>query len=73
MKTLIAPLALLLATNFLALGDGKVMPPHDYKGSLEEKAQEAIIVFTPGTSEKSAVQDLITVTSEAPMFSITAW
>ena len=43
----------------LVLGDGKVMPPRNYKGSLEEKAQEAIIVFTPGTAEKSAVQDLI--------------
>jgi len=59
MKNLIAPLALLFATHSLALGDGKVMPPRDYKGSLEEKAQEAIIVFTPGTEGKSAVQDLI--------------
>jgi hypothetical protein len=35
------------------------MPPRNYSGSLEEKAQEAIIVFNPGTADKSAVQDLI--------------
>lgn len=59
MKNLIAPLVLLAALHSIALGDGKVMPPRDYKGLLEEKAQEAIIVFTPGTAEKSAIQDLI--------------
>ena len=59
MKSLITPLALMLAMTSFVLGDGKVMPPLNYKGSLEEKAQEAIIVFTPGTSEKSAIQDLI--------------
>ena len=59
MNSLIISLVLILAMTSLVLGDGKVMPPRDYKGSLEEKAQEAIIVFTPGTAEKSAVQDLI--------------
>ncbi len=46
------------ASGFV-LGDGKVFPPRNYKGSLEEKSQEAIIVFKSGTQEKSAVQDLI--------------
>lgn len=41
------------------LADGLVRPPRDYKGSLEEKAQEAIIVFRSGNSGKGAVQDLI--------------
>ena len=58
MKALIA-LLLLFAVPASALADGKVMPPRNYTGSLEEKAQEAIIIFTPGTAEKSAVQDLI--------------
>ncbi len=59
MKVLIAPLLLLIALPASVRADGKVMPPRNYTGSLEEKAQEAIIVFTPGTSEKSAVQDMI--------------
>jgi hypothetical protein len=59
MNVFIATLVLLFATQSFVFGDGKVMPPRNYTGSLEEKAQEAIIVFTPGTSEKSAVQDLI--------------
>ncbi len=48
-----------LILSGLALGDGLIFPPRNYKGSLEEKSQEAIIVFKSGTKEKSAVQDLI--------------
>lgn len=59
MKNLVVLLALLFFSSASVLADGKVMPPRNYTGSLEEKAQEAIIVFTPGTAEKSAVQDLI--------------
>jgi hypothetical protein len=51
-------LAVLITTPTL-FADGLVRPPRDYKGSLEEKAQEAIIVFTPGDDGKSAVEDLI--------------
>jgi hypothetical protein len=39
--------------------DGKVVRPRDYHGSLEESAQEAIIVFQPGREGVSAVEDLI--------------
>lgn len=39
--------------------DGKVMPPRDYKGSLEEKAQEAIVVFHGGEEAGTAVEDLV--------------
>lgn len=39
--------------------DGKVIRPRDYHGSLEERAQEAIIVFQPGFEGVSAVEDLI--------------
>ena len=59
MKPVLAAAVLLPLLQTFALADGKVMPPRDYKGSLEERAQEAIIVFTPGTAEKSAVEDLI--------------
>jgi len=52
-------IAQLFVAQISAYADGKVMPPRDYKGSLEEKAQEAIIVFTPGEEGKSAVEDLI--------------
>ena len=57
----------------MLLADGKVMPPVDYKGSLEEKSQEAIIVFQPGSETKSARQDMIlkiTVKGESDSF---AW
>lgn len=39
--------------------DGKVMPPRDYQGSLEERAQEAIIIFHGSKSGEQAVQDMI--------------
>jgi hypothetical protein len=39
--------------------DGKVVPPRNYKGSLEEKAQEAIIVFHSSNERGSAVEDLV--------------
>jgi len=53
-------LILLLAViPSLVLADGKVMPPRNYTGSLEERSQEAIIIFTPGTKTKSAIEDLI--------------
>lgn len=56
----LAPIvAVLLATGPLALADGIVRPPVAYKGSLEERAQEAIIVFRGGTESRSAVEDLI--------------
>lgn len=39
--------------------DGKVIRPRDYHGSLEERSQEAIILFEPGSATTSAVEDLI--------------
>lgn len=39
--------------------DGKVVRHRDYHGSLEESAQEAIILFEPGSEGVSAVEDLI--------------
>ncbi|MHC5069506.1 MAG: DUF2330 domain-containing protein [Planctomycetota bacterium] len=42
-----------------AVPDGKVVPPKDYKGSLEEKAQEAIIVFQGSEEAGGAVEDLV--------------
>ena len=35
----------MLLIGGIVLGDGMVVPPRDYEGSLEERAQEAIIVF----------------------------
>jgi hypothetical protein len=43
----------------MALGDGKIVPPRDYKGSLEEKAQEAIVIFHGSQTKGKAVEDLI--------------
>ncbi len=39
--------------------DGLVIPPRDYKGSLEERAQEAIIILDRGNDTKTAIEDLI--------------
>lgn len=42
-----------------ALADGKVMPPRNYKGSLEESAQEAIIIFNGGKQPGEATESVI--------------
>lgn len=54
-------LMLLLALGIAssAVPDGLVIRPRDYKGSLAEKAQEAVIIFTPGDENRSAKQDII--------------
>lgn len=67
---------LLVAICFPAailMGDGKVIRPRNYKGSLEEKSQEAIIIFNGGEKRGDAIEDLIlkiTVAGEARNF---AW
>ena len=57
MRSLIALSVLLPAT--LALADGKVVAPRDYRGSLEEEAQEAIIIYEAGKSAASGKEDMI--------------
>ena len=53
----------ILTANFLIapwlLADGKVIPPRSYQGSLEEKAQEAIIIFQASEIPGEASEDLI--------------
>lgn len=39
--------------------DGKLIKPRNYKGSLEEKAQEAIIIFNGSENEGESSEDLI--------------
>lgn len=56
-----------------AFADGLVRPPKAYKGSLAEKSQEAIIVFTPGTETVSAKQDLILKVKVTGSVSNFAW
>jgi len=41
------------------LADGKLMPPRDYRGSLEERSQEAIIIFQGSDRPGGATEDLI--------------
>jgi hypothetical protein len=43
----------------LAQADGKVFKPRNYEGSLEEKAQEAIIIFQGSKTPGEATEDLI--------------
>ena len=42
-----------------AAADGMVFRPIAYKGSLNERSQEAIIIFHPGDRAGEATQDLI--------------
>lgn len=49
----------LLAAATVTLADGKVVPPRDYTGSLEERAQEALIVFHSSETPGQAKEDLI--------------
>ena len=55
----VSAIALGLATSGGAPLDGKVVPPKNYKGSLEERAQEAVIVFQGSEEPGGAVQDLV--------------
>ena len=52
------PVLVLLAAAPV-LGDGKLLPRRDYEGSLEERAQEAIIVFNGSKTPREAREDLI--------------
>ncbi len=54
-------IAALVTLSVIALAgpDGKVFRPIDYNGSLEERAQEAILIFHKGTEKKSAVEEMI--------------
>ncbi len=54
-------LAVLLgwAAASAALADGEIVPPRDYKGSLEERAQEAIIIFEGSEAPGEATEDVI--------------
>jgi len=54
---LVAALASLTAT--IAWADGKIVAPRDYKGSLEEQAQEAIVIFEGSEKAGEATEDLI--------------
>jgi hypothetical protein len=51
--------SIVFAVGSIVFADGKVVPPRNYKGSLEERSQEAIIIFHAGTAERSAKQDMI--------------
>lgn len=58
-RALIAALLLVRGAAPTARGDGMVVPPRDYKGSLEERAQEALILFHAGDDKTPATEDLI--------------
>jgi len=49
----------LLALATWVRADGKIVPPRDYQGSLEEHAQEAIIVFHGGDRAGEATEEII--------------
>jgi len=73
MRTCVLTVLCLALTVPAALADGKIVPPRDYKGSLEERAQEAILIFNAGDKPGEATEDMIlkiSVTGEAGSF---AW
>lgn len=55
------------------LADGKVVPPRDYAGSLEERAQEALIIFHEGDKPGAATEDLILKIQVTGQVSQFAW
>jgi hypothetical protein len=48
-----------IGTPSLARADGMVVAPKEYKGSLEERSQEALILFHAGDEARPASEDLI--------------
>jgi len=50
---------LMVACSHRALADGKMFAPRSYNGSIEEKSQEAIIIFHASDVEGEATEDLI--------------
>ena len=58
LRITIAALALIILPTYVS-ADGLVMPPIAYKGSLNETAQEAILIFHKGTEDEPSSQDMI--------------
>jgi hypothetical protein len=58
-KLLIFPFILLITFPLTIFADGMVVPPIQYKGSLNETAQEAILIFHKGTEQQPSSQDMI--------------
>lgn len=68
--------AVVLCSPLLVLADGMLRPPRNYVGSLEEQAQEAIIIFHESDRPGEAVEDLILkirVTAKGEALSQFAW
>ena len=57
--TCLAGLVAFLSLSSPLLADGLVRKPRNYQGSLEERGQEAIIVFQEGNDNSKATEDLI--------------
>src|ERR1051325_8416947 len=69
MRRALVAAVLAAASPVVAPADGKLVRPRAYEGSLEETAQEAIIVFQAGDETHPAHEDLIlkvTVQGAAP-------
>lgn len=49
----------LVAPARSARADGKIIPPRNYQGSLEEEAQEAILIFHSSEQAGEATEDVI--------------
>lgn len=58
-RCLLWTILIMLAATPMVRGDGKLFRPRDYQGSLEERSQEAIIVFQESDQESGSFEDLI--------------
>jgi len=63
----------LVLTPRLGWCDGKLMPPRDYTGSLEERAQEALIIFHSSQEKGGATEDLILKVGVVGSTRVFAW
>lgn len=58
-KLLLLPFLFLVTFPPTIFADGMVIPPIQYKGSLNETSQEAILIFHKGTEQQPSSQDMI--------------
>ena len=58
-KLLFLPFLFLIIFPLSIFADGMVVPPQKYEGSLNETAQEAILIFHKGTEQQPSSQDMI--------------
>ncbi|NQT40715.1 MAG: DUF2330 domain-containing protein, partial [Planctomycetes bacterium] len=69
----LAAVAYTAVSTSAVLADGKMVAPADYQGSVEERAQEAIIIFHASDEPGGATEDMILKVSVVGEVESFAW